>query len=636
MQQIARAPQPGDIISDRYEILAQIGVGGFGAVYRARQIGMSRDVAIKTLLPHLCSVEGVEERFQREARLASDLASPHTIRLYDFGKTAEGMLYMAMELLKGEELEERLKRDKAISPQETKEIAIQILDSLAEAHMQGIVHRDLKPSNIYLTEVGRSKHFVKVLDFGIAKMMTTEGGDQKLTATGQALGTPYYMAPEQIRGKDVGAHTDIYALGLMLIEMLTGRVAVQGATPLETVLLHVNPDPIPMPDWLRQSPLGLIIASAVEKDVQRRYVSCENMIADLERIDVRDMAAGPHVGGQQQPFRPETGRLPAQGSGGYSFDSGQVSQIKSGPVPTGPYGYQNQSGMMQPGMGQSGMMQPGMGQSGMMQPGMGQSGMMHPGMSQGMGMMQSGPIDYPPKTSGATKIILAVLIALVLLGAGAFVLVLNQSGGEESKAAANEDETGNKADKNGELAATTEQETDKSQVPVDNPPKDGATLTPPTDGDPVADTPPVDGDPVADPTTDPIDPVADVEMVKFQITSTPEGADIYQNDEMIGKTPMEFELPKEEGSMTLVLKYDRREDETIELDLKKGGTHSVKLKKAHGGSVAKVDPPVADVKPKDPPKEDPKVKAGSIAVDDEPPPVKKPKKEEKKPGFAVD
>lgn len=285
---------PDAIFAGRYKIEGQLGIGGFGAVYRGQDIHMKRAVALKTLLPHLASVDGIEDRFLREATLASGLNSPHTIKFFDFGKTDDGALYIAMELLNGQELEDVLQKEGPVTPEVAVSMTLEILDSLAEAHHQNIVHRDLKPSNIFLSKVGRRTDFIKVLDFGIAKAIGDESNEnqKKLTATGQTLGTPYYMAPEQIlqqQDMQIGPHTDLYALGLIIIEMLTGSVAVDGNSPIEIVMVHASPNPIGIPQWIEESPLGPIVRKAIEKHPSSRYASAEEMIADLEQADLTGM-----------------------------------------------------------------------------------------------------------------------------------------------------------------------------------------------------------------------------------------------------------------------------------------------------------------------------------------------------------
>ena len=241
-------------------------------VFKATHLEMNRPVALKTLLPQ-AAMESVEvERFRQEAVLASSLTHPNTITLFDYGQTEDGVFYLVMEYLRGETLKERLQRTGHMTPEVAQKIVTQVLKSLAEAHNLGIVHRDLKPENIFLSEMPGEHDFVKVLDFGVAKMM---GGDNQADpnadlSMGATFGTPRYMAPEQITGQPVAAHTDIYALGLIAYELVTGHPAVNGRTPLEIITNQVHHQAPRLPDALRMTPIGRLIEGAIVKEPGRR------------------------------------------------------------------------------------------------------------------------------------------------------------------------------------------------------------------------------------------------------------------------------------------------------------------------------------------------------------------------------
>jgi serine/threonine protein kinase len=239
---------PGVVLGP-YRIDAQIGAGGMGAVYRAHDSRLGRDVAIKIASAHF------SDRFEREARAIAALNHPHICTLYDLGPS-----YLVMEFVEGETLAERLKRGK-LSLDDSLAYTAQVADGLAAAHAKGIIHRDLKPGNVMLTKRG-----VKVLDFGIAK----SAGDQTLTGSGMLIGTPAYMAPEQREGKESDASTDIYALGLMLYEMIAGKRPPQ------------NP---PAPSFTGQPPeLQEILDKALAPDRQDRYQNAADMGLDLRRF----------------------------------------------------------------------------------------------------------------------------------------------------------------------------------------------------------------------------------------------------------------------------------------------------------------------------------------------------------------
>ena len=246
----AAEPLVGQTLNNRYLVEGKIGEGGFGAVYRGKQLATGREVALKILHSHNLGDPTIVARFRREAEACSKLRDPHTVTTYDFDQTADGTLYLAMELLRGRSLHQLQKAEGPFSPTRVLGIIDQVAQSLGEAHANGIVHRDMKPENVFI-ETREGQDHVKVLDFGIAKMMSGEKEVQALTAIGQTLGTLEFMSPEQLRGLKLDGRSDIYALGMMSYEMLTGALPFKGAkTPIEIINFHMKELPKP-PSQLR-------------------------------------------------------------------------------------------------------------------------------------------------------------------------------------------------------------------------------------------------------------------------------------------------------------------------------------------------------------------------------------------------
>ena len=242
----------GTTFADRYEIVRRIGEGGMGMVYEARDTRADdgRIVAIKVLHRDVCNDDKAVRRFFSEARVLSSLSHPHIIELFDFGRSDDKRLYIAMELLEGRPADVLIKH-KQLTPLDALQILDQTAAGLGEAHLQGVIHRDLKPANIFACKQPDGSLFVTVLDFGIAKIT----GGQNLTVTGKVMGTPSYMAPEQIMGNQPDPRTDIYALGAMGYELICGRPPFVADTPLTLLYSHLNDTP---PSLLDLAPRGSI------------------------------------------------------------------------------------------------------------------------------------------------------------------------------------------------------------------------------------------------------------------------------------------------------------------------------------------------------------------------------------------
>ena len=281
-------PMIGLVLGNRFEVLQKIGEGGMGAVYRARQKGIEREVAIKVLLGDVARNKTLVRRFHLEALAISKLKHPNTIQIFDFGEE-DGLLYIAMEFLEGTSLHSLLEFEEILSVQRACRITRQIAQSLREAHAKGIIHRDLKPDNVFLTSVGEESDFVKVLDFGVAKLKEGDKKGATVTKTGTIFGTPRYMSPEQAKGKPVDARADLYAMGIMLYEMVMGAVPFESDNHLGVLILHVQRAPAPFmemrPDLVIPTQLEALVFKLLAKDPDERYQTAEALVRDLERVE---------------------------------------------------------------------------------------------------------------------------------------------------------------------------------------------------------------------------------------------------------------------------------------------------------------------------------------------------------------
>jgi serine/threonine-protein kinase len=266
-------PLVGKVIADRFAILERVGEGGMGVVYKAKQVSVDRIVAIKVLGAHISTDPSWVKRFHNEARAASRLDHPNTVRLIDFGQTKEGLLFIAMEFLHGTSLRTVIEKEGKISAQRTLKIISQMCGSLGEAHNAGIIHRDIKPDNVHLSEMRGAGDFVKVLDFSVAKL---DSPDAQVTRAGVVFGTPAYMSPEQGRGVPLDRRSDIYAVGIVAYEMLNGKPPFDGRIPTEVVMMHLRDKPAPLPSSVPPSVAALVMKS-LEKEPSKRQQTTEEL-----------------------------------------------------------------------------------------------------------------------------------------------------------------------------------------------------------------------------------------------------------------------------------------------------------------------------------------------------------------------
>jgi serine/threonine protein kinase len=340
----------GRVIAGRYRILSKLGEGGMGAVYQAEQISLKRTVAIKLLRPDVSASTMLLRRFNAEAEAVAKLRHPNTVNIYDFGQDTDGSLFIAMELIEGRSLRTVIHREAPLPIRRTLAIAAQVAASLADAHAKTIIHRDLKPDNVMLTDRGRSKDNVTVLDFGIAKLRDDSRATQQMTQAGDMLGTPQYMAPEQIRGEQIDGRTDVYALGGMIYEMLTARLPYEAPTVMALLSKHLL-EQAPPPSQ-RRPDLGIppmiddLVMSAMAKDPAARPPTMEDYGERLAAI-LASLPPDPTVQRSAIVGLPGTGALShVDTPAAYSADSSGFAPLTAPPPgpstrhpPTTPPGY---------------------------------------------------------------------------------------------------------------------------------------------------------------------------------------------------------------------------------------------------------------------------------------------------------
>jgi serine/threonine protein kinase len=352
----AFAPQPGDdpyvgaTLNNRFVIESKLGEGGFGAVYRGVQHGTNRKVAIKLLHPEMTRDQNVLARFRREGQVLCSLKDAHTITTYDFDQTPDGTLFIAMELLEGRSLHDLFQSEAPVAWQRMLRIMAQMCTALEEAHALGIVHRDLKPENVYLESRPGNDEFVKVLDFGIAKVVRGDSlaGEQspQLTATGQTLGTLEYMSPEQLMGKPLDGRSDIYGLAVVAFELMTGRLpfpdAVGPALLISAQLKKVPPPPSQVLPAAGIPPaVDALILRMLEKNREQRFADAHSLRGEIDRIlasggDQPGMPSAQAVSIPTPYPTPQPGAMPPPGL--YAQQAGRYPTPPPGAMPqAGPY-----------------------------------------------------------------------------------------------------------------------------------------------------------------------------------------------------------------------------------------------------------------------------------------------------------
>ncbi len=423
----------GQVIDGKYRILRELGVGGMGAVYEGENTRIHRRVAIKVLHASVAQKADIVQRFEREAQAAGRIGSEHIVEVLDLGNLPGGERFMVMEFLDGESLTSRIKVRGRLSAMETTLILRQLLEGLAAAHAAGIIHRDLKPDNIFLVK-SRGQDFVKIVDFGVSKFSSTDESFS-MTRTGAVMGTPYYMSPEQARGQQIDQRSDLYSVGVVAYQAVTGRVPFNAETFNELIfkIALETPEPVELVVPGFDPGFAVIIQRAMAREAGHRFQSAAEFAQALDRWQA---AASPAAyaalparpGGPLQGSMAQSGiggaGLGQSGAGGYGGQVGPgqaLGQSGSGlyarPGMQGPQAMGSQPGMQQQGQGYpQGAMQSQGGYPGM-QPSLGQSGAGANvvGMNGPMGQSQVGlaVTAQPPKRNGA---MIAIVAAMALLG----------------------------------------------------------------------------------------------------------------------------------------------------------------------------------------------------------------------------
>ncbi|HEY1816744.1 MAG TPA: protein kinase [Kofleriaceae bacterium] len=284
VREVTSDPLLGKLLGERFQVQEQIGQGASGTIYRAEHVTLRRKVAIKVLHTELSRDDLAVERFRREATTVAEIDNEHIVEIHDFGRTPDGRLYLAMELLEGETLDSVLAREKTMSVERAADILIQVGEALMEAHAIGYVHRDLRPRNVYLAVRRGKANFVKLLDFGLSKLVETDA-QAASTSLGMTFGDPRYMSPEQARGDRIDRRADIYQLGCVAYEMLTGAPPFTGNRVFDILTKQVTEIPVPLPTKRPGVPLWMEagVAKMLAKDPENRFATTTRMVEALRR-----------------------------------------------------------------------------------------------------------------------------------------------------------------------------------------------------------------------------------------------------------------------------------------------------------------------------------------------------------------
>jgi serine/threonine-protein kinase len=508
------ALQPGEIIDGKYRIIRLVGEGGMGAVYEGENTRIKRTVAIKVLHSAVAEKVDVVQRFEREAQAAGRIGSEHIVEVLDLGNLPSQERFMVMEFLEGEDLTARIKKRKRLTPAESVPIMHQVLEGLGAAHEAGIIHRDLKPDNIYIlnTKAGRPD-FVKILDFGVSKFSALDN-EMSMTRTGAVMGTPYYMSPEQAKGGKVDNRSDLYAMGVVLYQMITGRVPFNASSFNELLFKIALESPEPVETIVPDCPPAFValVNQAMSRDPSQRFQTARGF---QEALAKWQMTAAPAVHAATQP-------LPAMADmrGHMGSHPGQLQPglAQSGLAQSDPALHAANMGLLHTGPSYSGPSHGGPSHGGPSYgashtgPHPAQMGHMHtpmqqtpiPGTNPALGLSQSALALTPqPKPKGGLVVAL-VAVSLAIVGVGvAGAWVLTRPGETVAPAATSAPEDTAAPDES--AAPETAGDPDDSAAPddLDTPPTETATADDPPPDETATPVVPVVPKPVAQPLAKP-------------------------------------------------------------------------------------------------------------------------------------
>lgn len=572
-------PLLGTTFEDRYLIESLLGKGGFGAVYRATQIGVGRHVALKVLRAELSGDLKEIARFQQEARAIAALKHPNIITLYDFGQCEAGNLYLAMEFAEGEPLNTLLRREAPLDPARVVDFGLQTLDALAEAHAAGIIHRDLKPENLFIAREGRRSDVVKVLDFGIAKVSGEASANMTLTKSGVAIGSPRYMSPEQCRARPVVPQSDLYSFGCILFEALCGFPAFDRAGPTDYLIAHVKEPPAPtiVGGERLSGPLVDLIMQCLEKAPAKRPASAEAALRALQACQrdpvIRSPAAGiaPGAGistGVMAPPAAAAASVPMPMSGTAAMPGGPqssretMSPVGGGDAPTTQLGTDEHAVQAPSETHQTLPVAPVTASTRPFEDGqhITRAEKVPEGDSLSTGrvdsQMASGSFKAPSEPPPRRRAGLWVAAAVVVLAGGAGIFVAMGGGGEQPKtpplevASAAEPAEPDVAEAGAtapDVLAGVEEQLEPDVVEAEQAAPD------------VVEAPRVDVK-AAEPDVPP-------PPVKTIVDSRPRGAKLYVDDEFVGQTPLSVEWPARDKPPLLRLELRRYKTQELQLTM---------------------------------------------------------------------